>query len=182
MPRLTPSDIKTALLAHFRFHKMWIFFTTEVSEWRADILMIDPGGSLVEFGAKASLADLSADLTQKKHEWYKNYDGKSGMVPNRLYFAVPEELGKEAKKILAPWPRYGLAAVNEKDKTVRVLKIAGWIHKLHNATEKARKLITLRMGSELIDLRRSKDMDKTGGKFSPHEKDILDLGPFVFED
>jgi hypothetical protein len=171
--------MKTAVLAHFRFNERWILFSTEASQWHADILMVDPSDNLVEFEVKVSLSDLRADFKKRKHAFYRTYKGKSGMVPNRLYFVVPKSIASNAKKILQSFPAYGVIAVSELDKSVEVLKTAGWIHKFHKVTDKARRTIILRMGSELIDLRRKKDHERPEERLFPPEGDILDLGPYV---
>jgi hypothetical protein len=179
MNKLNSHIMKTAVLAHFRFKESWILFSTEASQWHADILMVDPSDNLVEFEVKCSLSDLRADFKKRKHSYYRRYKGKTGMVPNRLYFVVPKSLSSKAKEILRPYPVYGIITVSEEDRAVAVMKSAGFIHKLHKVSEKAKRTIILRMGSELIDLRRRKDHERPEENLFPIEDDILDLSPYV---
>jgi hypothetical protein len=179
LPRLCSSTVKTAVLSHFRFDERWVLFSTEASLWHADILMVDSNDWLVEFEVKISISDLKADFEKPKHKSYKLYRGKGGMVPNRLYFAMPKNIASKAKEILAPHPAYGIIAVDETDRKVEVFKKAGFIHKFHKATEKAKRTILLRMGSELIDLRRRRDKENPEEDLRPLEEDILDLSPYV---
>jgi hypothetical protein len=177
--RLNSALIKTAVLGHFRFNERYIYICTEASPWNADILMIDPKDYLVEIEVKVSIADLKADLKKPKHRAYQFCREKRGIVPNRMYFAVSEAMGTRAKEILAAYPAYGILTVNESDRTVKLFKKAGWIHKKHKATEKDKRMIILRMGSELIGLRRRKDKENPEELLVPLEDDILDLSPFV---
>jgi hypothetical protein len=177
--KLTSSTIKTAVLGHFRFHGLWTLFSTEASEWHADILMVDPREYLVEFEVKVSIADLKEDFKKRKHEAYRKYRGKSGLVPNRLYYSVPKEMGARAREILGPYPAYGIVTVEEGTRAVEVVKSAGLIHEFHKATPKAKRIILLRMGSELIDLRRRRDKEAPEERLVPLEDDVLDLGPFA---
>jgi hypothetical protein len=181
VPRLNSSIIKTAVLGHFRFKEKWILFSTEASLWFADILMVDASDNLVEFEVKTTISDLKADFLKKKHKSYKNYKGKSGMVPNRLYFAVPKLLAPKAKEILEAYPAYGVITVDEFDRTVAVYKRAGSLHTFHRATEKAKRIIILRMGSELISLRQLTDKEIEGDSPPPLGEDILDLAPYVIK-
>jgi hypothetical protein len=179
--RLCSSTIKTAVLGHFRFNERWILFSTEASLWHADILMVDKNDYLVEFEVKVSISDLKADFEKKKHKSYKNYNGRGGMVPNRLYFAVPKLLVTKASVILKAYPAYGIITVDESDGKVEVFKRAGFIHRFHKASEKARRVILLRMGSELISLRRLRSPEDSKENFMFKEDDILDLGPYIIQ-
>jgi hypothetical protein len=179
VPKLNSSTIKTAVLSHFRFDEKWILFSTEASLWFADILMVDPADNLVEFEVKTSLSDLKADFAKKKHKSYRLYKGKGGMVPNKLYFAIPKRLAQKVKEILEPYPAYGIITVDEFEGKVDVFKRARPIHNFHKATEKAKRIILLRMGSELISLRRQRDVEGGEEKTHPHEEDVLDLAPYV---
>jgi hypothetical protein len=156
-------------------------FSTEVSEWHADILMVDPREDLVEFEVKVSLADLKEDFKKRKHEAYRKYTGKSGLVPNRLYYAVPKEMAARAREILKPYPAYGIVTVEEGTRAVEVVKGAGLIHEFHKATPMAKRKILLRMGSELIGLRRRRDKEAPTEMLTPLEDDVLDLKPFAVD-
>jgi hypothetical protein len=173
--------MKTAILGHFRFKERWVLFSTEASEWKADILMVDPDDNLVEFEVKVSVHDFREDFKKRKHAAYRKYAGKSGLVPNRLYFAVPKAMEANAREILAPYPAYGLLTVDELSREVRIAGRSRALHRFHKATDKAKRVILLRMGSELIGLRRRMDKSYKGETLVPLEDDIVDLAPFILE-
>jgi hypothetical protein len=179
--KLTSSLVKTAVLSHFRFDLGYINFATEVSEWNSDIMLIDPRGNLIEIEVKVSISDLKEDFKKPKHRAYLAYAGRGGMVPNRFFFAVPKSIQESALKVVSEHAFYGLLTVDDSSQIVGVRRPAGLIHNFHKASDKARRVITLRMGSELIRLR--KKLDKTGDWENDFAvDDILDLAPFIISE
>ncbi|MDR2199058.1 MAG: hypothetical protein LBR53_06350 [Deltaproteobacteria bacterium] len=177
---LDSSQIKTAILSHFRFELGWIYFSTEVSEWKADILMIDPSENLVEVEVKVSLADFKADFKKKKHEAYESPRGNEGVMPNKFYFAAPKSLEAGALSLMKERPLYGLLTVDESSGAVRTAKRAGLLNGRRGAGEKAKRVVVMRMGSELISLRRER-LAAGNPEFSA-EEDVLDLAPYEIRD
>ena len=155
-------EMKIKLLHYWRFKRRYMWTATEVGRFNSDVLASD-GKHIVECEVKTTFQDLKNDFkktvqNRKKHEiysaptvWYSKY------LPNKFYFAIPEELTIEAKSFLKDTSN-GIIEINNKklsnDKKInycKIVKRASIIYPKFN--EKLHHQILLRMGSEVIRLR-----------------------------
>ena len=126
---------------------------TEVGKFNADFWCYRKN-ELIEVEIKTSKSDLNADFKKKKHILYKT--GRHYWIPNRFYFAVPEELVKYA---LAKSVSYGYGVMVVSDKgsivgadDVRIIKRSSKLHdRLPNNT--VIRNIEQRLMSEMANLR-----------------------------
>jgi len=127
---MTTLDIKTAIMAWFRFGKSWPYVATEAGGFSADVIATNGNTLLYEVEVKVSIADFRADFTgghtkKRKHAIYSGDEGlhyfgvklelpryEQCWIPNMMYYAVPQELKEQALKVLEKKnPKYGLIAV-----------------------------------------------------------------------
>ena len=143
------------VLCWFRFKKRWNHIATEVGRFSADVVGSD-GKYLYEFEVKVSIRDLQADFQKKKHRDYADIreDFKRGTywIPNKFFFAVPEDMIFAAEDALHKYPNYGLVTVNwEKwwrEPVLKTVKQAKFLHK-NPPGKKVLDLILHRMSSEI---------------------------------
>jgi hypothetical protein len=122
---LSSDDIKAAVASYFRYVRQFPLVAFEsgpdlVSAWRpsnqADILAIDKHRMLYEVEVKISLSDLKAN--RKKQEHYDYSRGYSHFV-HMFYFAVPYDLGNQAKLVISDFFPYAgiltIEGVNDTD-------------------------------------------------------------------
>jgi hypothetical protein len=147
--------IKTAAICWFRFAKRWPYVCTEAGHYSADVLAANLE-TMVEVEVKISKADLRADFVKPKHDTYKNaaIAPRSLWIPNRFYYAVPEEMTEYTVDFLKDKnPTYGVITCGELgliSKAMYVVKKAGT---MHTRPPKAATLedMLLRMGSEIAN-------------------------------
>lgn len=143
---LVNSDhIKTAILCWFRFGRQYHHIATEVGHWSADVVGADEK-MLVEVEVKVSKSDFQRDFTKDKHRFYLNTFNKIEdkinsyyykWIPNKFYFAVPEDLGEWAAAYLEEKQSpYGLVVIKHSrggvypiDKSTDVVRKAKYLHK-----------------------------------------------------
>lgn len=149
---MTSHDVKSKLLAYWRFKRRYQFIATECGTYNADILIANDK-EIIEVEVKVSKSDLKNDFKKRKHKIYAN--GKSKWIPNKFYFGVPIELEDYAKELCEGTP-YGVIRVQDgKYSPYRdFCKISKKAKKLTTKlNEELIHKIVLRMGSELITRR-----------------------------
>jgi hypothetical protein len=153
--------LKTEALAWLRFVKKMDLICTEGGPWNSDVIGCTETMS-VEVETKISRADLLAEFRKKttKHAYYETGER---WCPNFFYFLVPEELGPSTvETVTEKMPKAGVLIYKPdmwpglKDRLLIgrrliVLKSAQRLRK-HKPTEKFKRQLMLRMGSELASL------------------------------
>lgn len=152
---MNSSQMKMCVLCWFRFKKRWNYVATEVGGFNADVVGAN-SQYLYEVEVKVNKRDFTADFQKSKHEIYKNHDSVSswgkGWIPNKFFFAVPEDMVDFALEQLKDYDKYGLVTVSWKDwwrnPQIKTIKQAKFMHK-RPTSKKALDLILLRMSSEI---------------------------------
>lgn len=121
---MNSDQVKAAVASYWRYIRQCPVIALEVSynlssyadEERADILAVDKNRFLIETEVKVTLADLKRDANKTKHRRFR--DDHPGVVAKHFYFAVPREIGNEAKLICNDfYPYAGLLATNGLEET-----------------------------------------------------------------
>jgi len=171
---MTALDIKTALMAWFRFGKGWPYVATEVGGWSADVLATNGNTLLYEVEVKISITDFRADFTggwakKRKHTVYDGtgHDGTGSNIderelrwmPNMMYYAVPQELKEPALKVLEKKnPKYGLLAVRPFNRTKYIQNNTAYVvkraKKLHTrpVEQRVTHALAARASSALVNM------------------------------
>ena len=112
------NEIKTKVLHYWRFTRNgYNYIATEAGKFKSDVLVSNEK-EIIECETKISKADLKKDFIKKKHEIYKKpTTWYSQWLPNKFYFAVPEDLVKEALA-LTEETNYGVIEVSSKKFTI----------------------------------------------------------------
>ena len=146
-------EVKSKLLAYWRFKRKYNYIATECGAYNSDILVANDN-ECVEVEVKVSKADLKNDFKKRKHKIYAN--GKSKWIPQKFYFGVPEELVSVAVE-MCQGTQYGVICVQNgpyspfKDFCKVILRAKKLNSKPLN--EDVVRKIVMRMGSELINNR-----------------------------
>jgi len=152
------SELKTKVLHYWRFTRSgYNFIATEAGKFKSDVL-VSNGKEIIECETKISREDLRNDFKKKKHDIYKNPSKwYASWVPNKFYFAVPENLTQYAVELTEESP-YGVIEVSssllgtrKKDVFCKIIKSATAIQPKFNP--KLHKQIIMRGSSELIRMR-----------------------------
>jgi hypothetical protein len=145
-------------MAWLRFVKKMDFICSEGGPWNSDVIGCTDTTS-IEVETKISRADLLAEFRKKKSK-HAYYETGAALMPNFFYFLVPEELGPDAIEIAEKkMPRAGVLIYIPslaKDgapigRRFAILKSAQRLRK-HKPTDKFKRQLMLRMGSELASL------------------------------
>ena len=161
-------QLKTALLAFFRFKRQWTYINTEAGHFYADVLATN-GKKLVEVEVKVTYNDISADFQKPKHDEYRSFTEKGAnpvnkrtqWIPNEFYFAVPERLLDALEYQLKEWPEYGIIVVNQNSwgmAEARIVRKAKLIHPNKPTNDLLNSMIK-RMGSDLITLYQKRELE-----------------------
>ncbi len=155
---MNANEIKTKVLHYWRFTRSgYNYIATEVGKFKSDVL-ISNKKEIIECEVKISKEDLKKEFDKKKHEIYKKPSTwYSKWIPNKFYFAVPEEILDIALDITKDTP-YGVILVDSKKISKKkkecyctIIKQANIIQPLFK--EGLYKQIIMRESSELIRLR-----------------------------
>ncbi len=155
------TEIKTKILHYYRFHRKFIHIATEIGPFHSDVLVSNKK-EIIECEVKTCLPDLKNEFNKKKHLFYSRLINLD-YIPNKFFFALPENLIEHAKPLIKNYP-YGIIKVSDEILRLRkpaycsIIKNAkpirlGFPIKLHNK-------IVLRESSELIRLRMQTDLDR----------------------
>jgi len=145
--------IKHKALLWLRLDQRCAFIATEAGGYNSDALGINEN-KMIEVEVKTSLEDLKNDFKKHKHRQYfrsekdsLDFTCENRWIPTHFYFAVPETLVEDAKKIIVDkgYEPYGVINAD----SWKVERRAKWIHKRPPVSE-AKFILALRMGSELI--------------------------------
>jgi len=153
--------IKTALLCYFKFGRASFSVTEfQYNYGIADVLALNKKTKeITEVEVKISKQDLLNEIKQKehKHKILKTYKGNNyqyqycDLTPNKFYYCVPEELVKEAEKVIEIInPKYGIMVFkkhNRPQDSIDVIKRAYKLHK-NGYNDLALKEILNRMNNE----------------------------------
>jgi len=143
-------EIKTKVLMYWRYARAYAYISTETGRFYADVL-VSNGKNIIEIEVKTSYSDLKNDFKKRKHKFYRTE--YSIGVPNKFYFAVPENLVEKTKELTKNTP-YGIIKVLEgnftKDKC-EIIQSAKFLHK--NFSNSVLNEIIKRMSSEICILR-----------------------------
>lgn len=143
---MTSSDIKTKLLAYWRFKRQYEYVSTEAGVYNSDVL-VSNSKEIIECEVKIDKYDLRNDFKKNKHYVYSKTSSK--YKPNKFFFAVPTELVLEASCLVENYP-YGIIEVSEEN-DCKIIKKASLIHV--GFSQLLFKNIVYRMSSELVNLR-----------------------------
>lgn len=159
MTNFLPGDIKTAVMAYFRFERQCPLVATEVGGFNADVMVVNGKDELIEIEVKIRMNDFKRDFKKRKHFVYGNYGGTGKYVPNRFCFAVPEEIETKAleylKHVGLTQPhvnKYGLLVIRNVVTCVNA-KPAQVLHSYHTVKPQVRRAMIQRVTSELLTLR-----------------------------
>lgn len=155
---MNANEVKTKTLHYWRFTRNgYNFIATEAGKFKSDILVSNEK-EIIECETKISRADLRNDFKKKKHGIYKKPSSwYSKWIPNKFYFAVPENLTELALELVEDTP-YGVIEVSSKSISNRKKEVYCVIVKSAKTVqpkfkEKLHKQIVMRGSSELIRLR-----------------------------
>lgn len=152
------TELKTKLLHYWRFTRdNYNYIATEVGKFKSDVLVSDEK-EIIECETKITRVDLRNDFAKKKHQIYKNpTPWYAKWLPNKFYFAVPEDLVAYAVE-LVEGTNYGVIEVlskpftkNRKESYCRIVKPAKTMQPIFK--DKLHRQIVMRSSSELIRLR-----------------------------
>lgn len=149
-------------MAWLRFVKKMDLICTEGGPWNSDVIGCTETMS-IEVETKISRADFLAEFRKKKNK-HAYYGTGERWCPNFFYFLVPEELGSSTvSTVTEKMPRAGVLIYKPDmwlghhkpqlliGRRLVVLKSAQRLRK-HKPTEKFKRQLMLRMGSELASL------------------------------
>ncbi len=127
---MTSEQLKVKVIHYLRVARTMPYIATECGKYSADILAL--GNELVEVETKISISDLRAEKKKEKHQFYSNPElllsgldqlrtweqeykkGQYFSIPDKFYFAVPENLAEKALKITEEFNSlYGLIIVSD---------------------------------------------------------------------
>jgi len=152
------NQVKTRVLHYWRYTRRgYDCIATEAGKFKSDVL-VSNGKEIIECETKISRADLRNDFKKKKHGIYqKPSTWYSKWIPNKFYFAVPENLVDYAVELSEDYG-YGVIKVmdkkitnNRKDIFCSIIKNADTLHSKFKT--KLHRQIVLRESSELVRLR-----------------------------
>lgn len=161
--RLTSVEIKSYLLAYYRYVRHFFVVATEVpviNKYVADVVAAT-NRDVVEVEIKTSLADFYKEFQTKegKHDLYlkSSIDGTVRLrndqykkIPNRLFFAAEKYLIPDMLRVLEGTP-YGLIEIDtSKSQPVEVVKTASKLHSVY--PQRVYNRAILRCTSELCTL------------------------------
>lgn len=149
--------LKAEAMAWLRFVKKMDLLCTEGGPWNSDVIGCTDTTS-IEVETKISRADLLAEFRKKEHK-HSYYETGERWCPNFFYFLVPLELGADAVEIATKkMPKAGVLVFTNVQgsglllgRRLAILKPARRLRK-HKPTEKFKRQLMLRMGSELASL------------------------------
>ena len=152
---MNATQIKMCVLCWFRFKKKWNHIATEVGGYNADVVGAN-NKYLYEVEVKVNFKDFLADFEKQKHKTYKSLkvnNWRALWIPNKFFFAVPEDLVKETLSYLREYhPDYGLLTVKWESwwhsPVIHTVMQAKFLHK-KPVSKKALDLILHRMSSEI---------------------------------
>lgn len=152
------NEIKVKLLHYWRYNRRYKYFATEYGRFDADVMVSD-GKEQIECEVKVSAQDLKNDLKKKKHQYYQEASHTTyywqKWIPNKFFFAVPEELLNTAIETAKPYG-YGVVLVNSKELSLfkqrkPYVKIAMNAKVIHSYfSDKSIYSLIDRMGSDII--------------------------------
>lgn len=194
-----------SILTHFlRFEKQFVYVATEAGFFNSDVLGVDKNDRLIEFEIKVSFRDFMADFKKSKHDLFQGrvpeellsrwgmVDGSYKLldnpqiperliesVPYRFYFVVTKEIEEKClAHINSNNLPYGLYSFSE-DGVLDLIKRAP-ILKKHEATDRIKDVLALRMSSEIAGLRvkiegLKEDLNFHKNKISTYEQRFMEI-------
>lgn len=147
--------LKAEAMAWLRFVKKMDLICTEGGPWNSDVIGCTETAS-IEVETKISRADLLAEF-RKKERKHSYYETGERWCPNFFYFLVPEEIADSTiQTVTEKMPRAGVLAFKPGltdliGRRLVVVKKAQRLRK-HKPTDKFKRQLMLRMGSELASL------------------------------
>lgn len=190
--------IKSILTSFLRFDKQFVYVATEAGFFNSDVLGIDKNDRLLEFEIKVSYRDFLADFKKPKHALFQGekpadllspYDWIDGeyrrveekvipkryleSIPYRFYFVVTKEIESKCLTYLTERKLpYGLYSFSEDDGLILIKRAP--VLKNHEATERIKTTLALRMSSEIAGLRQQIINLKSSLSFYQNRSDLME--------
>lgn len=163
--------LKTEALCWLRYVKKMDYLCTEGGPWNSDVIGCCDGYS-IEVEIKVSRADLLAEFRNKKTK-HAYYETGARFVPNYFYFLVPPELLESAKEIVAEkMPKAGILSITNPHlpdgRKIVVWRKAQNLRGDLKPTDKFKRQVMLRMGSELCGMHIALDKSAKGDEAAIH--------------
>lgn len=196
--------IKSILTNFLRFEKQFVYVATEAGFFNSDVLGIDKNDRLIEFEIKVSYRDFMADFKKPKHELFQGQqpeallsrwgrvDGDYKLldipeipkrliesIPYRFYFVVTKEIEEKClAHINSNKLPYGLYSFSDQDGLILVKRAP--VLKNHDATNRIKDVLALRMSSEIAGLRNKIenmkiDLNYHKNKITTFEQRLMEL-------
>lgn len=170
-------EIKRVLINFLRFDRQFVYVATEAGRFNSDVLGIAKNDRMTEFEVKVSFTDFRNDFKKPKHDLYLGGQPESMMskwewrddkylplenpkipdwamesIPYKFYFVVTKEIEEKCLAYLNERKLpYGLYSFNEELGLVLIKKAP--VLKDHYVTDGIKKIMALRMSSEIAGLR-----------------------------
>jgi len=122
---MTEAKIIRRLFSYFQNGYLWQINNAYIFKynWESDFFCQSRSGYLIEVEVKVSVSDFNADFKKEKHKYLSGQDNSKKFIPNKFYYAVPEEISSKIQV-----PEYAGLIVISNFKTDFVKK-APLIHK-----------------------------------------------------